>query len=292
MGLHAPYDVSSCAANRECPTDAVWYESLDHSYRWRQTAGEVQLQLLNMPDTVTSAKQLNVAIEPYNIRVLDRCTGEVYLDAELARGLVPEDSTWTFCTPSAAAGSNAAAATKHLPAIAQQAMADTNHPSLTKQHSRSLGPGSGSQAMVVVPAPATSIQDASGAVGEGRMQLYLAKMNLELYERPWQHSASWWPRLFADDPSDIAWDDEAKDYSDLPPAVAAAHEAAAAEEERGRMEDWERKEVRQKLQGLCDRHKRVRQERLNELKAMAWRRTSKAGTTARMSATPITAAIA
>jgi hypothetical protein len=49
--------------------------------------------------------------------------------------------------------------------------------------------------------------------------LLLLLTMLPLLLRPWQHSASWWPRLFADDPADIAWDDEVKDYSDLPPAV-------------------------------------------------------------------------
>lgn len=66
--------------------------------------------------------------------------------------------------------------------------------------------------------------------------------------RPWQHSASWWPQLFADDTDQIAWDDESKDYSDLPAAVAAAHDEAAAAEEQQRQVEAERRKIRSRLQ--------------------------------------------
>jgi hypothetical protein len=57
----------------------VWFESTDGSYRWRQTARSVLLQLLALPDHITGAKQLSVSIEPYTLRVHQRAlplTGE------------------------------------------------------------------------------------------------------------------------------------------------------------------------------------------------------------------------
>lgn len=65
---------------------------------------------------------------------------------------------------------------------------------------------------------------------------------------PWQHSASWWPRLFRDDPVQVAWDDYDKDYSDLPPAIAAAHAAATALQERQNAEEAAEKDRRKAVQ--------------------------------------------
>ena len=48
--------------------------------------------------------------------------------------------------------------------------------------------------------------------------------------RHWLHSEMWWPRLFKGGP-EIAWDDYEKDYSDLPAAILAEHEAVEAEQE-------------------------------------------------------------
>lgn len=66
--------------------------------------------------------------------------------------------------------------------------------------------------------------------------------------RPNQHSASWWPRLLADDATDVAWDDTHKDYTDLPPAIAAAAAAEAAREDEAARRHQERREARDKLQ--------------------------------------------
>lgn len=66
--------------------------------------------------------------------------------------------------------------------------------------------------------------------------------------RPHQHSASWWPRLFADDAADVAWDDAPKDYTDLPPAIAAAAAAGAEREDDIKRKQAERREAKQKLQ--------------------------------------------
>ena len=102
--------------------------------------------------------------------------------------------------------------------------------------------------------PADSTWTHGGGTGEGGVLLQLAKLNLELLQRPWQHSESWWPRLLAQHPL-VAWDDgqcqpltpsralraciasateageafiaDAKDYSDLPEPVMALHQVSA-----------------------------------------------------------------
>jgi hypothetical protein len=66
--------------------------------------------------------------------------------------------------------------------------------------------------------------------------------------RPHQPSVAWWPQLFQDDLAEIAWDDEPKDYSDLPPPVAAVMAAAAAVEEQQRQREAIWQKNRQKLQ--------------------------------------------
>jgi ribosomal protein L12E/L44/L45/RPP1/RPP2 len=69
--------------------------------------------------------------------------------------------------------------------------------------------------------------------------------------RPHQHSASWWPRLFADDATDVAWDDAPKNYTDLPPTIAAAAAAEAAREDAFKREQEERREAKMRLQVGC-----------------------------------------
>ena len=36
-------------------------------------------------------------LEPYSIRVAHRVSRQVFLEGQLERGIVPEDSTWTYC---------------------------------------------------------------------------------------------------------------------------------------------------------------------------------------------------
>jgi hypothetical protein len=98
----------------------------------------------------------------------------------------------------------------------------------------------------------------------------LPLVDMRSHRRPWQHSASWWPRLFAgDDSTEIAWDDETKDYSDLPPAVAAAADATEAEEAAARRVDALRNAARQPIADALERHSRVRFERLRKLRSAA-----------------------
>lgn len=136
----------------------MWYEAPDAAYRWRQTASRVLLQLHALPDHITTAKQLKVTIKPFTLRVQEHTSGsepELLFEAQLARGVVPEDSTWVFVRAAAwrPAGSNGS---------------------------------SGSNAAVV---SAALVPAANGVVSAftGRQGCYilfeLTKMNLELYER-------------------------------------------------------------------------------------------------------------
>ncbi|GBF98648.1 hypothetical protein Rsub_11642 [Raphidocelis subcapitata] len=128
-----------------------------------------------------------------------------------------------------------------------------------------------------------------GGEGEEGCVVTLAKMNLELFERraplcfglascphfvfPWRHSECWWPRLFEGDghaAQAVAWDDADKDYSDLPPAIEALRLREAAREDGARREAAADKALRARLQGLEDRRRAERQERLAALRRRCW----------------------
>jgi hypothetical protein len=55
----------------------------------------VKVLLTSLPPGVT-AKMLRVTIQPYQVEVRHRVTGEVYLEGDLERGVVPEDSCWVM----------------------------------------------------------------------------------------------------------------------------------------------------------------------------------------------------
>jgi hypothetical protein len=121
---------------------------------------QVMVQLLELPSSITAARQLSVTLEPYTIRVEHKTTGQVFLQGELARGIVPEDSTWTFSPPP---NSN-------------------SHASSRASNSSSSSSDAAATAGVV----ACAVHSNAAAVeefGEGRLQLQLTKLNLELYER-------------------------------------------------------------------------------------------------------------
>jgi hypothetical protein len=92
--------------------------------------------------------------------------------------------------------------------------------------------------------------------------------------RPWAHSASFWPRLFADEPGEVAADDGPGDYSDLPAPLAAAHAAAEAADEARRVAEAAQRARRERLQGQLERRQQRRAERLRELRAQAWARAA------------------
>jgi hypothetical protein len=129
---------------------------------------QVLVQLLDLPCSITSARQLAVIIEPYTIRVERKATGQVLLQGQLARGIVPEDSTWTF-TP---------------PPKNSQTSNITNNSSSSSSSSSSSGVGAAAAGLVACAVGSNAVEIAAAEqYGEGRLLLLLTKLNLELYER-------------------------------------------------------------------------------------------------------------
>ncbi|DBA90606.1 TPA: hypothetical protein ACH3X1_003839 [Trebouxia sp. C0004] len=183
--------------------EEVWAEVGDGSCRWTQTASEVTLLCLGVPPH-TPAKQLQVTLDPYFIKVVDKVSDEVYLEGHLERGIVPEESVW--------------------------------------EH--------------------------GGGVGENGCLLYLHKMNLQLLRKEWQHSETWWPRLFQHH-HPIQWDDYDKDYSDLPLQIMRKHACQEALQDAERQIENEEKQERARLQDQDDKRKQTRQARLKALRVCA-----------------------
>ena len=77
--------------------------------------------------------------------------------------------------------------------------------------------------------PAECAWTHGGGEGEDGTLLLLSKANLELWADVTQPATTWWPRLVAGDGggTHVEWDDFSKDYSDLPPAAAAAEASEA-----------------------------------------------------------------
>ena len=105
-----------------------------------------------------------------------------------------------------------------------------------------------------------------GGEGEDGCCITLRKMNLKVIQRHWQHSESWWNRLFREH-NDIAWDDYEKDYSDLPEEVMVRHLATEAIKDVERKVEGSERRRREVLQESDDLRKRRRQERLNVLRS-------------------------
>jgi hypothetical protein len=192
---------------RELPSsDAeAWYEAADGLYRWRQTASTVLLQLHVLPDDVYTSKQLRVSIEPYTLRVEERGSGELLFEADLARGILPGDSTWTLVQPDGTAVAAAASAVvgvghdgggssrvgalgtydKHhsiasIPAAAAVAASGPTAALLPA----SAATMATAAALVALPGGAGTISSSSSGGGSGRHILFeLTKMNWELYQR-------------------------------------------------------------------------------------------------------------
>jgi len=103
-----------------------------------------------------------------------------------------------------------------------------------------------------------------GTRDEGFM-MYLKKMNLELYQKHWQHNRMWWQQLF-EHHAQIVWDDYDKDYSDLPAPILQEHFLNEARRDKERHLEHFEKESRERLSDRNDMRRRKRQERLNELR--------------------------
>lgn len=54
----------------------MWAELADGSCRWRQTGSEIKVICLKVPEDV-AAKELDVSLQPFNIRVAHKHTKEV-----------------------------------------------------------------------------------------------------------------------------------------------------------------------------------------------------------------------
>lgn len=181
--------------------EEVWVELADGSCRWRQTAGEVRVLALKVPRDLRP-RDLSVQINPFDLQITNKVSGEVYLKGRLHRGVVPEDCFWTHC----------------------------------------------------------------GGEGEDGCCVTLRKMNLEVLQRHWAHSETWWTRLF-EVHGEIAWDDYEKDYSDLPEEVMVKHKVAEAIKDVERRIENNERTKREALQEADDLRKRRRQERLNVLRS-------------------------
>lgn len=194
------FQMSRVYYNSSEKPEEVWAEICDGSCRWRQSSSEVKVIALKVPQDL-SPKDLHVEFMTRYLQVKHKHTGEVYLEGELERGVVPQDCFWTYL----------------------------------------------------------------GGDGEDGMVVFLRKMNLELLQKYWEHSTSWWPRLFSHH-STIEWDDYEKDYSDLPEVVAMHHRKAEAIQDADRkQEQLENKKIESRKE-RNELRKRTRQERLNVLR--------------------------
>ena len=104
-----------------------------------------------------------------------------------------------------------------------------------------------------------------GGEGEDGFLITMTKMNLEVLQKHWMHSEMWWSKLFDDHP-DIAWDDYAKDYSDLPEEVMERHRIKEAQKEETRALESRDEKRRKRLAGEEERRKRTRMHRLGLLR--------------------------
>jgi hypothetical protein len=128
---------------------------------------QVLVQLLELPSSITTARQLSVTLEPYSVRVKQRATGQVLLQGELARGIVPKDSTWTFSPPQNSNSHTSSRASNISPVRATDCSSSSD----------------GAAVAGVVACAVDSSLAAAEQFGEGRLLLQLTKLNLELYER-------------------------------------------------------------------------------------------------------------
>lgn len=72
---------------------AIRFEINDGSCRWRQSSSEVKVIALKVPRDAKPS-QLAISISPYHIKVASKESGEVYLEGQLERGIVPDASLW------------------------------------------------------------------------------------------------------------------------------------------------------------------------------------------------------
>ena len=71
----------------------MFIEPCDRACRWRQSSSEVVVIALTVPRDLPPG-QLDVQLATQRLRIANAATQEVYLEGELERGVVPQDSVW------------------------------------------------------------------------------------------------------------------------------------------------------------------------------------------------------
>ncbi|CEF98972.1 Tetratricopeptide repeat [Ostreococcus tauri] len=71
----------------------VWAEMMDKSCRWHQSSSEIAVQALRVPKDAKK-QDLDVCITTSTVRVSCRTSGRTYLEGELFRPIIPEESAW------------------------------------------------------------------------------------------------------------------------------------------------------------------------------------------------------
>ncbi|KAK3259309.1 hypothetical protein CYMTET_31684, partial [Cymbomonas tetramitiformis] len=75
----------------------VWAEMSDGAAAWRQSADGLIVMGLKVPKELVSKSDLDVNIQMRYIRVSNRRSGEVYLEGQLHREVIPEECVWEHC---------------------------------------------------------------------------------------------------------------------------------------------------------------------------------------------------
>jgi len=88
-----PFCMSRIHYNTKDKGRDVWVEMMDHSCRWTQTASEITVQALKVPPG-SSKQELNILIDTRYIKIAAADGSHIYLEGELAKSVIPEESAW------------------------------------------------------------------------------------------------------------------------------------------------------------------------------------------------------
>lgn len=91
-----PFCMSRVYYDQSEKPEETWVEINDGSCRWRQTGGEVKVIALKVPADLPP-KHLGIDFDPFNLKVYNKKTDEIYLEGQLHRGVIPEECFWTHC---------------------------------------------------------------------------------------------------------------------------------------------------------------------------------------------------
>jgi tetratricopeptide (TPR) repeat protein len=220
-----PFAMSRVYYDASEKPEEVWVELADGSCRWRQTAGEIRIIALKVPSDLPP-RQLKVDISPYHLKI------------------------YRFVK-------------KHTTTTTKDKENNNVEPEQEQQQEEEEIYLQGRLHRGIVPEDCFWTH--CGGEGDDGCCITLCKMNLEVLQKHWAHSESWWVRLF-EDHQNIAWDDYEKDYSDLPEEVLEKHRTAEAIKDVERTVEGNERHRREVLQEKDDLRKRKRQERLHVLR--------------------------